>query len=154
MLGESLRLLAAKDMLGLVGPDAMRSEAADALQEGIDSPSVRQLAGMRPIENDKVRGVFDTALRELDIKRPSRREAAILVATDVASRIIESTVSPYDGAKEVWNIVRRFPLEHLPELDTFVYGASEWDERPQDQKAFADGIVAAAHDLVVRGQRD
>jgi hypothetical protein len=39
--------------------------------------------------------------------------------------------------------------EHLPELDTFIYAASEWEDRPEDQKNFAAGIVAAAHDLLV-----
>jgi hypothetical protein len=149
MPGENLRLLAAKDLLGLVGPEDMASEATTALLEGVDSPSIRQLAGMSSAESDEVRGVFQSALRELDIESPSPREAAILVATEVASRITEGSVSPYDGAKEIWHIVRRLPLERFPELDTFVYGASEWKERPEDQKNFADGIVAAAHDLVV-----
>ena len=53
-----------------------------------------------------------------------------------------------DVAKAIWNIVRRVPEERLPELDTFVYGASEWEDRPEDHEVFATGIVAAAHDLV------
>ena len=36
----------------------------------------------------------------------------------------------------------------LPELDTFVYAASEWDDRPEDQQTFEKGILAAASDLV------
>jgi hypothetical protein len=73
----------------------------------------------------------------------------MLIATEVASRIVDRSTSAYDGAKEIWNIVRCLPLERLPELDTFVYGASEWDERPEDQENFAAGIVAAANDLVL-----
>ncbi|HUY74489.1 MAG TPA: hypothetical protein VMW11_08260 [Candidatus Dormibacteraeota bacterium] len=141
--------MAAKDLLGLVGPEAMPSEAANALLEGVDSRSIRQLAGLNNAERDEVRVVFQTALRELDIESPTLREAAILVATEVAGRITDGSVSPYAGAKEIWDIARRLPLEHLPEFDTFVYGASEWEERPENRQNFADGIIAAAHDLVV-----
>ena len=47
--------------------------------------------------------------------------------------------------------VRIAPTESIPELDTFIYGASEWDERPQDQAVFAKGIMAAARDLLNQG---
>lgn len=152
MPGEGLRLLAAKDLLGLVGPEAMPSEATNALLQGVDSPSLRLLAGLSNAAgaaSDEMRGVFQAAMRELDIESPSPRETAFLVATEIASRIIAGTVSPFDGAREIWHIVGLLPLEDLPEFDAFGYAASEWEERPKDQKNFAAGIVAAAHDLVV-----
>ena len=148
MSREALRLLAARDLLGLVGPEAMPPEATNELLEGLDSPSIRRLAGLSRAETDEARGVFQAALLELDIECPSPREAAILVATEVARRITDGTVSPYDGAKQIWNLVRLVPLEPFPEFDTFVYGASEWEERPEDHEIFAAGIVAAAHHLV------
>ena len=148
MSKEALRLLAAKDLLDFVGPDAMPPEATRVLLEGIDSPSVRQLAGMDGADSDDVRATFRSVLRELDIEIPSRREAAILVATEVARGITQGIVSPYEGATEIWGIVTS-SREHLPEFDAFIYAASEWEERPKDQKNFAAGIVAAAHDLVV-----
>jgi hypothetical protein len=151
MSREALRLLAAKDLLDFGGADAMPAEATQALLEGIDSPAVRRLAGMDGADGDDVRAAFRSALRELAIEIPSRREAAILLATEVARRITQGTVSPHEGAREIWGVVRS-SREHLPELDTFVYGASEWEERPKDQNNFAAGIVAAAHDLVLANQ--
>ena len=144
-MAEDFLVLAAKDLLGFVGADAMPPEATRALLEGIDSPSVRQLAGMDGADSEDVRATFRVALRELGIEIPSRREAAILLATEVARGITQGTVSPYEGATEIWGIVRS-SHEHLPELDTFVYGASEWEERPKARKRFAAGIVAAARD--------
>jgi len=149
-MAEDFRLLAAKDLLGFVGPDAMPSEATRALVDGIDSPSVRQLAGMDGADSDDMRATFRAALRELAIEFPSPREAAILLATEVARRITQGTVSPYEGATEIWGIVRSSG-EGLSELDDFVYGASEWEELPKSHKRFAVGIVAAAHDLVLSG---
>jgi hypothetical protein len=148
MSGESLRLVAAKHLLDLVGPEAMQTEATNLLVRGVDSPSVRLLAGMSTTDNNEVRAVCRTALRELGIESPSPREAAILVATEVANRITAGAVSPYDGAKEIWNIAVRLPLEHFPDFDAFVYAASEWEERPENRTVFAAGVVAAAHNLI------
>ncbi|HVC78161.1 MAG TPA: hypothetical protein VND96_16745 [Candidatus Micrarchaeaceae archaeon] len=147
-MAANLRLVAAKTMLDTAGADALTAEAARALQAGMDSPSIRRLAGMTGEESDEVRTVFGSALRELGIESPTPREAAMLVAAEVALRITQGLISPYDGAKEIWNIVRKLPREHLSELDTFVYGASEWEERPEDRMSFAAGIMDAARDLV------
>jgi len=149
-MAEDFRLLAAKDLLDFVGPDAMPPEATRVLLEGIDSPSVRQLAGMDGADSEDLRATFRSVLRELEIEIPSRREAAILVATEVARGITQGTVLPYEGATEIWGIVVS-SREHLPELDTFIYAASEWEDRPEDHNRFAAGIVAAARDLVLSG---
>ena len=107
MSKEALRLLAAKDLLDFVGPDAMPPEATRVLLEGIDSPSVRQLAGMDGADSDDVRATFRSVLRELDIegdqscagseqmvdhgrvvgarKRPLCSEAAVL---EIAERLL------------------------------------------------------------------
>lgn len=78
-----------------------------------------------------------------------RRQAVELLARQVAERILEGTVSPEGGAKDIWDLtVHIAPAEFIPEFDTFIYGASEWDERPQDRPAFTEGILAAAHDLL------
>ena len=146
-MAEDFRLLAAKDLLGFVGADAMPPEATRALLEGIDSPSVRQLAGMDRADSEDVRATFRAALRELAIETPSLREAAILLATEAARRITQGTLPPYEGAKEIWHIVTSSG-EHLPELDAFIYAADEWEERPKARKHFEAGIVAAARDLV------
>ena len=84
---------------------------------------------------------------ELAIEIPSSREAVTLLVTEVARRIAQGTVSPYEGAKEIWHVATSSD-EHFPEFDAFVYAASEWEERPKAHKSFAAAIVAAARDLV------
>jgi hypothetical protein len=148
VVAENLRLVAAKHLLDAVGTDAIASAATNALMEGVDSPSLRRLAGMTGGDNDEARAVLSAALRELQIESPTPREAAMLVAIEIALRITKGTISPYDGAREIWHIRGGLPEEDLRELDPFVYAASEWEERPKDRDRFAAGIVAAAHDLV------
>jgi hypothetical protein len=147
-MAANLRLVAAQYMLDAVGTDAIASAATKALMEGIDSPSLRRLAGMTGADSDEVRTVFGAALHELQIESPTLRDAAMLVASEIALRITQRTISPYDGAKEIWHIWSGLPKENLRELDPFVYAASEWEERPKDRDKFAAGIVAAADDLV------
>ena len=135
-------------MLDIVGTDAIAAEATNALLEGIDSPSIRMLAGMTGADSEEVRAVFSAALRELGIESPTPREAAMLVATEIALRITKGIVSPYDGAKEIWRISVGMHPEQLPELDAFIYAASEWEDRPKHREVFSAGIVSAAHNLV------
>ena len=147
-MAENLRLLAAKSLLGFVGPDAVAAGATRALQEGVDSPSIRRLAGMDGADGEDIRDALRAVLAELAIAMPTEREAAILVSTEIAGRIVQGTVPPYDGAKDIWSIARGLSPADLPELDAFVYAASEWEDRPRDRNRFAAGIVAAARDLV------
>jgi hypothetical protein len=92
--------------------------------------------------------LFMQALAELGLPLPAGRDAVVVLARDIATQLVGGAVPPYDGAKRIWEISLRLPDEHLPELDTFVYGASEWEERPKDRDLFAQGILAAARHLV------
>jgi hypothetical protein len=62
--------------------------------------------------------------------------------------VLEGTLTPYQGAKQIWGLALSLPEEHLPQFDAFIYGASEWEDRPSDRNIFAEGIVAAAQELV------
>jgi hypothetical protein len=146
VISEKLRLVAAKEMLGAIGADDLAAAATEALVEGVDTPSVVRLAGMTGADSDEVRAVFAAALRELGIGTPTRREALMMLITEVARRITEGTISPYDGATEIWRL--SLGEEDLPDLDTFAYVASEWEERPQQHKKWAAAVMAAASGLV------
>ena len=92
--------------------------------------------------------MFDRVLDELNIRRPSKRDAVIHLSRETAEKIVSGSKPPYEGAKQIWALTLLLPGEDLSELDSFVYGASEWEERPEDRRAFEDGIMAAARELV------
>jgi len=92
--------------------------------------------------------MFDRVLSELNVAVPSRREAVMRLARKIAKGILVGTTGAYLGAKQIWDLTLRASDEDLPELDSFVYAASEWEDRPEDRVAFEEGIVAAARDLV------
>jgi hypothetical protein len=143
-----LQLVAAKAALDLATPEELADGATRALEGGLDSPALRVLAGVANADADEARALLDRALAELNVRTPSQRDAVLQLARAFAAEIVDGTLPPYEGAKRIWDLTLRVPDEHIPELDSFVYAASEWQDRPEDRTVFAEGIVAAARDLV------
>jgi len=121
------------------------------LERGCDTPSLRILAGLTESNTEEARGVFYRVLSELKVEMPGRRDAVMHLTREIAKEILAGTMDAYVGAKQIWEITLRATDEDFPELDTFVYAASEWENRPKDRKIFTEGIVAAARDLVKSG---
>lgn len=148
MSGEGLRFVAAEVVIGLLLSEDLSEAAALVLGDDYDSPALRMLAGLTVAEPDEARALFDRALVEFDVPIPTKGEAVMRLARRTAERIIDGTATPYEGAKQIWELSLRLQEEHLSELDSFVYAASEWEDRPEDRRVFEDGIVAAARELV------
>jgi hypothetical protein len=124
--------------------------AVAALEEGLDSPALRVLAGLSPDEANEARRVLERALAELAVPIPSPRDAVLYLARAIATDVLDGIVAPYEGAKRIWQLTLRAPGQALPELDSFVYAASEWEDRAEDRRRFDEGIRRAAHELVER----
>lgn len=149
---DQLRLAAAKVVLELISAEILPDIATEALVAGCDSLSLRLLAGLTQVEAEEARTLLKKALLELHLSIPDARQAVSLLARDVARDILQGTSSPYEGAKEISDLsLLVAPDHHLPDLDTFVYAASEWKDRPNDRNIFVEGILAAARDLVQSG---
>jgi hypothetical protein len=142
-----LELAACRVALGLLGSDDLARVGAQALALGCESPSLRILAGLPMIQVDEARAAFDRALAELNISMPNERAAIMRLAREAARGIVSGAISAYVGAKRIWDFTLCAPREELPELDAFVYAASEWEDRPEDRQAFEQGILAAAERL-------
>lgn len=148
MSTQKLELAAARAVLGLLASDDLAQVGVHALEEGCDSPSLRMLSGLCTGETDEARRLFDRVLSELGLVMPSKRDAVMRLARETAQEILAGATGAYVGARQIWDLTLRASDERLPELDTFVYGASEWEDRPEDRVAFEEGIVAAARGLV------
>ena len=148
MKTEGLEVAASKCALGLLQSDDLIQVGVQALEHGCDSPSLRILAGLNASEAEEARRMFDQALSELDLEVPSKRDAVIHLARGIAKEILTGTTEAYLGAKRIWDLTLHASSEGFPELDSFVYAASEWEERPEDRATFEEGIIAAARDLV------
>jgi hypothetical protein len=142
-----LERLAARAALGLAADDEYAAAAVAALETGLDAPSLALLAAGAG-DAAEAQGLLDGALHELGWPGPGPRDAALLLARAEAGAILAGERTPRDGAERIWDLTVRAEPERIPELDAFVYAASEWRERPEEGARWADGVRAAARDLL------
>jgi hypothetical protein len=80
----------------------MPTIALQALEQGLDSPSLRILAGLRDNEDEFIlRRYLEDTLRELSIELPNKRQAAILVALTIANDIFEYRRPVVEGVEDI-----------------------------------------------------
>jgi hypothetical protein len=90
----------------------MPAIALEALEQGLDSPSLRILAGLTKDENEFIleRYLKDT-LRELSIDLPDKRRAAIEVGLAIADEIIEGKRKIFEGVQDIkWKAIDAYPF--------------------------------------------
>lgn len=142
-----LDTLIAKLRLGLLDPAKLPEIAADALGSGHDSPAMRQLAGADGQQSEELRNLFEKSLAELGVPVPTQDEAGLLVARSIAEEVLSGSLSPYEGAKQIWGrIYVRNP--HLHALKTFVGLASEYEDDPKNRNAYQEDIIKECRLLV------
>jgi hypothetical protein len=131
-------------------PDAQLPEEVGvrALEDGMDTPTLRVLASLTSEERSDARQRFDAVLNEFNIPRLDLAEAARLFATSVCRKIVNEGIDPIDAANLLWDVSLRVrdPLFH--DLDPFIYAASEAKSRPSDVPFFRDAIVSEARDRI------
>jgi hypothetical protein len=138
--------------LGELGSEQLPNVAATALERGFDSAALRQLAGELDATTATCEPLFRRALAELSIPFPDRRAAQIGVALYHARRIVDGTVSPYQGARAIWRgAAIDAQVDHSPNwhiLVPFVGLASEYEDDPDNREAYAKDIMEAARTLL------
>ena len=139
---------AAKLVLGLESADRLPSIAAEALGDGCDSPALRTLSAMSESRTEELVPIFEQALLDVGLRKPSRRDAVLRLAREAAEQILRGELSPYGGSKRIWELTLLVSGEVIAELDPFIYAASEWEERPADRRFFEGSIMKAAEELV------
>ena len=110
-------------------PECIIEWAVESLTRGVDTPSLRILAGLHSdsYESD-VTAYYSSALAELGEIPPSQVERRLGVLRVVAREIIDGDVAPSDGVSRIHALVVS-PLNHPPSLQRWCY--------------LDDGLVAA-----------
>lgn len=145
--------------LGRLRSEQIPEIATDWLANGLDSPSLRRLAGVSAPVMSEVGPLFERALTELRVVTPQKSEALMRLARHYAQQIVDGTVSPYDGARKLWWDVANEVEKPSQLLLSFVGAASELDDLPGrtrqdgcDRQPYAreleDMIVSSARKLL------
>ena len=150
---EHLRLAAARRHFDLLASIELPDLASAALEAGLDSPSLRELAGeLCPTWADSG-PLFERILHDFGLALLSRHHAAGVLARHYAEQIISGTLSPYEGARRIWSDVanavwndRDGPRQYL----VFVGLASEWEDYPPGRPDYEQRIRDEAQQLLNR----
>ncbi len=117
---------------------------------GLDSPSLRMLAGLRDSETEDAPSLFEKTMAELGWVRPRHETALETVVNGVLKAILAHSVPAIQGARELWDLSLSFPGKAMKRLHPFVYAASEWNERPEERGEIERWILDAARELIER----
>ena len=98
----SLELVAAKWVLRRIPSEALPRIAADLLEAGLDTPSLRRLAGELCPTLGESGPLFEEILDELGVAIPDKSRAGLLLAKAYAAQITEGSLPAYDGACQIW----------------------------------------------------
>ena len=144
---DALERVAALAVLEKQQSEELPAIATDALVRGLDSPSLRLLAGTSPRDVRDARDLLWSALDELGIAKPSQTEARWLLVRGWAHDIIANRLAPIDGARRIWWDGWE-ELGRPDDLTAFVGLASDWEDDESRRYQYDQDIREAAARLV------
>jgi hypothetical protein len=95
---------------------------------------------------------LDPIAEQLGLHVPSHVEAARILALHISRQLVEGSIDPFDGARDLAEISRAVESPQFHDLDAFVYAESEAEDRPEDREFFRREILKEARRWI--NQRD
>src|SRR5437879_5071793 len=89
---------------GWLQSDKLPEIAIDALEHGIESPSIIELASAERVANPDLHRLFQKILAELGRTALTKPEAGRLIAQEYAEEICNGAITPVDGARAIWRV--------------------------------------------------
>ncbi|MFI7678259.1 hypothetical protein [Actinophytocola sp. NPDC049390] len=138
-----------------VGSDELIRLALDALLDGVDTPALRQLAGLTRAEEPEARDLFEVVIDELDLAPtlPEHPDDARWVLVRWWCELIaDERIEPAAGARRLWMI--RHELRDPRPLAPLMAVLAQLDDLFWKPGALPEAgrreIVAAAGELIAR----
>jgi len=98
----NLRQQIAKYVTGNTTTDKLPELGVSGLEEGLDSPNLRILAGLSKNESPfQIEHYFGLAIEELDLELPDKRVAAIEYALALVDEILDGKRDVIQGTREI-----------------------------------------------------
>ena len=135
--------------LKIITSDELPKIALDILEDGMDTPEIRLLAGLTKADIDDAASLFEKVLEKMNRPKISLEQALGKYIVFISKKIINKELSPFDGAYKIWDASLNVPSLNDPmnsnhDADPFIYCASEYQERPEDRKLFDEAIIKSA----------
>jgi hypothetical protein len=137
--------------IGDLGTEELPDLAADGLARGVDSPSLRLLAGTSRHDVRDARDLLIEAMSELGIPLPSEADGRRALVRFWARRMVEGSLSPIEASRRIW-WEGWSELGCPDDLTVFVGLASEWEDAPDHRAEYERDMLAEARALLDRTQ--
>ncbi|MEJ2367729.1 MAG: hypothetical protein P8Z49_05125 [Acidobacteriota bacterium] len=130
--------IAAQWVLGSLPSDGLPALATRCMEDGMDSESLRRLAGLLPSETTDARRLFQRALTELKAPVLDIAEATRILTVKFSRQIVQGELTPEEGANMIMHLSFQVSskIGNFHDLDPFVYAASELQSRPDDREIY------------------
>jgi hypothetical protein len=128
LLPLATEVVAAYWRLNLVASEDLPMIAAEMLSRGLDSRSLRVLAGEKHIVMSEAAPLLEAAFAELKIEIPSQKDAARIIARHYAGEALRGTLKPYQAASRIAEIYYLRDPEELESLSNFPGLAYQYED--------------------------
>src|SRR5580704_5138002 len=117
--GFDLKNVEVSWVLGILRVEQLPRLATEALTAGFRSKLFEKLAACSPEESQLIRQLFEDAIKENGGGKISKLEALREYAKQISVSILDSTISPFEGAKLIWRAATNAGVKEYHELDGF-----------------------------------
>jgi hypothetical protein len=132
--------------LGVLPPEALPGLAREALEQGLEGPSLEALAELHAPTRLQAGGLFEEALSEIGRPPMSLPDAGLRLAQDLAAKILTGELTPQEGAHRiVWDVWDR--CRELERLGVFVTLEEALEKQPEHRDLVEEGIRREARRL-------
>ncbi|MBA3858079.1 MAG: hypothetical protein C0507_14335 [Cyanobacteria bacterium PR.3.49] len=144
---QHLKMLHARWVLKDIAQDGVPEICQTLVNEGLESPSLRYLAGLTRAEMYQVDGLLRRMFHEFGFEECTEIDAAWFLVKDLAAEVESGRMGAYEGARRLGQYGTDFqPL--FPYLRTFIAAWNEWDEYPEHSQDLESQIRTAAAALL------
>lgn len=113
----------------------------------VDSPSLRELAGLASDDVRQARELFLAALQELGVQIPGEHDSYLEQARFWAREMLAGSLSPYEASRHIWWRAWE-PAGRPTELTAFVGLASQWEDDPEQRPLYERDMLAEARRIL------
>jgi len=137
---------------GWLPSDELPKVALEALDHGLESPSLIELASAESSVGPRLHRLFEKALVELGHSRLTKAEAGRIIAEEYADQICKAKISPVEGARAIWRVTLECG-DLTRELGIFGGRVSEYEGvSSESRENISKMILSEARELTKQGQ--
>lgn len=143
-------MAAARHVLDMPMTEDVIRLAESALEAGGDDSRIVELAGASASDLEGLTLPLEGYLIQHGHLPMTQLDALRTLAIHISRGIMDGSVTPSDGATEIWRTSLLLDDLVTHEFDGFIYAASEIQERPREAARFEQDIIEEARHLLAR----